>query len=432
MSTTTRSQKRNKKRVWGICIFFILLCVCICFFVFCRGDNKIQEGQDTSSFTHSVSQENSMVFEKWMDTQGYAQYASLTDTAPAILNRFSVQTDNGIFPSSPWILSQKTENWVLAEDIPGEYPNVRIETGMYVSPTSEKKSFHILAFERDYTFLYFPQGMKSVVYYHPDTGISVLSVTYTWQPCGENLGTIQEWGDILQGFTPQVSYGVSDTQGLPSHDMEYFFHHPQGGKALIHSNKGRVTYVDITFVSQGNHDIQHHFKRPVYASLPSCLPGHQVVGDWRWKEKNSIRKDFVKFSQHVGIDALYSLTQWVSPNGCDNTENREIEKMNHALVYGLAHTWNGYLEELSLWFNRNSWDSVRPFIFGWFDMEQFNFAEIQEPVYKDGLRMYVRNVDEKVVAVTICDTEIAHLKRVVHNYNGTARILEIRKSLLKK
>jgi predicted PurR-regulated permease PerM len=141
MSTTTRSQKRNKKRVWGICIFFILLCVCICFFVFCRGDNKIQEGQDTSSFTHSVSQENSMVFEKWMDTQGYAQYASLTDTAPAILNRFSVQTDNGIFPSSPWILSQKTENWVLAEDIPGEYPNVRIETGMYVSPTSEKKSF---------------------------------------------------------------------------------------------------------------------------------------------------------------------------------------------------------------------------------------------------------------------------------------------------
>lgn len=428
------------KIVRGICVCSILFCacICICFFVFYGARDKTKgEKQVVPSFTRDTSQiqQESAPFEEWMNTQGYAEYTSFIDTAPAILNKFSVYTEEEtLLPASPWVLSQKTKNWVLAEDIPGEYPNVRIEAGMCVSSQPEKNSFHIIAFDSDYKFPRTPQSMKSTVYYHPDTGISVLSVTYTWQSDEGELGTIQKWRDILQGFTPQVLYGgVSSKTGLRSHDMEYFFHHPQGGKALIKndSDKGKVTYVDVTFMSQGNNDVQQYFKQPVYAPLPSCIPGHRILGDWRWKEKNSIRKDFVKCSQYVGMDALHSLVQWVSQScGCDNSQ--DMGKMNQALVYGLAHTWNGYLEELTLWFNKDSWDSVRPLIFRWFDMEQFNFSEIQEPVHKDGLDMYVRNVDEKVVAVTICDTEIAHLKRVVHNYNGTARILEIRKSLLKK
>lgn len=43
--------------------------------------------------------------------------------------------------------------------------------------------------------------------------------------------------------------------------------------------------------------------------------------------------------------------------------------------------------------------------------------------------MYVRNVDEKVVAVTIQDTEIMRLNHIVHD---CTRVLELRKSFEEK
>jgi|LSQX01.3.fsa_nt_gb hypothetical protein len=335
-----------------------------------------------------------------------------------VLSEISIEKDGEYYPASAWVASLLYKGKYI-DDFPGGIPYTRIEItelpGLYGGKAA--KPFPLRWGDEYFTFIEHPQSIKSIVSYQKNVGAVPLLVTFIWP--APALTEVGAWVESLKGFDILVSRdgdGVGTESGVAMQEVsEYFLHNDKGGKALLKVRDGNVVYADVTITSDAFEKLQNMIKSGDIPNLPGQLPESFVLGDWTWRERGGIRPDFIKGVVTDGMASMFSLYQW--------TNDR---KQNTHLVYGLARTWNGFLSDLSFWFERDGWEKVKNDVFKWFGMEGFNFTEMNEPIYKNGLEMFLVNVDEKIIVVNIRDTKIAELASIFYDGWGDNLVLEIR------
>lgn len=331
-----------------------------------------------------------------------------------LMSEVMLITDKELLPASPWVFV----NQGIAEltgDVSGGMPFTRIESAVFNAKGGKESKFSLRWKGRDLAFPGMPQSVKGITTYQKNTGPIPLLVTFVWS--SPSLTNLPEWTTFLNGFSPVIAKNRnSETREEEIDGIEFFFSDGKGGKALLKIKNSLVVYADVTFTSDAFETYQKAAGEGGLPLLPARLPENFSLGDWSWRERGMIRPDFVKSSLSDNATTLYSLYQWSIDR-----------KKNDHFVYGLARTWNGYLSDISLWFDRNGWDSVRKDIFSWFGMEDFNFVEMQSPVSKNGIEIMVENVDEKAVVINIRDTKIVQMFTAYSEGWGEGLVHEIRK-----
>jgi len=333
-----------------------------------------------------------------------------------IMSEISIEKDGEYYPASAWVAALLYKSQSIS-DIPGGIPYTRIETmdfpgvfnGKMITPFTVRWKDKVLSFKET------PQAMKSIVSYQKNVGVVPLLVTFVWS--APALTNLDEWINALKGFELLVSREESgvesglDTQGA----SEHFLHHPLGGKAILKIRDGNVVYADVTILSDAFEKLQSLIQTKNIPMLPSELPDSFLMGDWGWRKRGIVRPDFIKTSVTYGMSSVFSLYQWTS----------DRNKNSH-LVYGLARTWNGFLSDLSFWFDKNKWEDAKKDVFEWFDIEGFNFSQTSAPIEKNGLEMFLLNIDEKIVVVNIRDVKVAKMADIFSDGWGDNLAIEIR------
>lgn len=336
-----------------------------------------------------------------------------------VMSEISVERKGTFWPASGWAVALFS-GARLVDDIPGGLPYTRIETAEFPVLEDGKAASPFTVRWKDETleFAESPASMKTLVAYQKDVGPVPLVVTFVWN--SPALTELQSWLGAMKNFKPLVSRSDNSIEsGIDTSNLtELFFYNDNGGKALLKVRDNHVMYADITLSSDAFAKLQDSIKDIEMPYLPGKMPESFALGDWIWRERGAIRPDYIKSSLSDGVTSTFSLYQWSSDR-----------KRNDYLVYGLAKTWNGYLTDLSLWFDREKWDTARKDIFAWFGMEGFNFSETNAPVSKNGLEMMLVNVEERVVVVNIRDTKMAELVTAFSDGWGEGLVIEVRDDL---
>lgn len=293
---------------------------------------------------------------------------------------------------SPATIEKMKENGFLASSVSAGtgLPFASMSQGVFASLPGP---FSVSAVDVNWTFSETPNSVRTLSTKQTDLGETTLEMVLVWNNPKET--DLAKWTDALKGFfiaASRTTTGEGDKKVT-----ECFMKHPDGHAAFAALFDGKVEYIDAVFGSKAR-DVYFEAVGDSPSALPARLPGAAKTGLWTWRERGAIRADMVKSSYRDGEYEVFSLLRWT-----DSAEG------NRAMASGFVRTWRGFLLDVSLWFERPKWDVARGIIFPWFNMGNFNFVELVEPVIIDGIEMRARNVDDSVVVVTMRDSRIAEL-----------------------
>lgn len=331
------------------------------------------------------------------------------------------------YPASAWALASLIEGVELTGDMESEIPLTRIETAKLDLPS--ESAFSVRWGDREHVLKIAPELLKTLTLYQEDGGPIPLSATLIWEGGAKGL-SLPEWSKELEslGFKPLVTRGggsiESSGEGLAGSE-HFFFALPSvgsgNGKALLKTWGDEVVYADVTLSGDALAVVQQTLGSTGIPRAGAVLPESLTTGVWSWRERGGLRSSYVKAALNDGAGSLYSLYRW-----------SEVPELNNRLVYGLARTWDGYLTDLSLWFDREGWEEVRDEIFRWFGVEGFGFTDTSAPILKDGLELSLNNVDGKIVVAGIRDALLQEFAGVRRVGNGEGIVKSVRAEFLKK